>query len=125
MSNIAELLGVQGDHRECEEAVEGDDTVVAGQSAVVSQSGAVSNGLRDDMRQDGDVGQPSKRRRGPSQDWQLLYSTHDAENYKAWIEGEKVREGLIKGPRQKTELGEKQYWKCRYSRKKGFNQCKY
>ena len=125
MSNIAELLGVQEDHRECEEAVEGDDTVVAGHSVVVSQSGVVSNELRDDICQDGDVGQPAKRRRGPSQDWELLYSTRDAENYKAWIEAEKVREGLIKGPRQKTELGEKQYWKCRYSRKRGFKQCKY
>ena len=81
MSNIAELLSVQEDHHKCEEAVEGDDTFVAGQSAVVSQSGAVSNGLRDDMCQDGDVGQPAKRRRGPSQDWELLYSTHNAENY--------------------------------------------
>ena len=125
MSNIAELLGVQEGHRECEEAVEGDDTVVARHSVVVSQSGMVSDGLRDDMCQDGDVGQLAKRRRGPSQEWEFLYSTHDAENYKAWIEGEKVREGLTKGPRQKTELGEKQDWKCRYSRKRGFKQCKY
>ena len=49
---------------------------------MVSQSVVVSNGLWDGPCQDSDVVQLAKRRWGPSQDWELLYSISDMETRK-------------------------------------------
>ena len=64
---------------------------------------------------DGEQGAPSaKRRRGKAQKWSKVQNFDDTTSFNAWLEGKQGTDWLVKGPKQKTCLGSKQYYKCRY-----------
>ena len=75
---------------------------------------------------DGEQGAPSaKRRRGKAQKWSKVQNFDDTTSFNAWLEGKQGTDWLVKGPKQKTCLGSKQYYKCRYAQKTGYQGCDY